>query len=479
MQEQSTMKSPECYRRNCHPRTCRFEHLESRELLSVAGAMETRLTGITALPMAISTLAAPGQGPTTPAQISRAYGLDRLARFSGNTPADGTGQTIAIIGAFDDPTIESDLKVFDTAFKLRDPPSFKKVDQRGGTKYPPPDASWAMEIALDVEWAHAIAPGAGILLVETDSDYLDDLLTGVDYARRQPGVTVVSMSWGTGEFASERLLDSYFTTPPGHEGVTFVASTGDQGVPPCWPALSPNVLAVGGTSLKMLDASGAYRGETGWCHGGGGVSMYEPEPDYQRGVQNTGSRTAPDVAYNADPRAGFAVYNSTGPSDSTGWITVGGTSAGAPQWAGMMAIVNQGRAAAGPLRAAPAAVYQLRSTDFHDVASGANGFSAVPGYDLVTGRGTPYADRVIEDLARWNGKPASVASGLARPDALRAAARIMAISTVLAMPNGCATAASAVLTSSDGVTEGAPHRAKARFVPLMQGIAGSQWSLYP
>ena len=160
------------------------------------------------------------------------------------------------------------------------------------------------------------------------------------------------------------------------------------------------MLAVGGTSLRTLDATGTYRSETGWSYGGGGFSLYEPEPSYQASVQHSGARAVPNVAYAADPNSGFFVYNSTGDADSTGWLAVGGTSVGAPQWAAVLAIANQGRAALNlaPLRNAPADIYQLSAADFHDVASGFNGFSAGPGYDLVTGRGTPVANRLLPDL---------------------------------------------------------------------------------
>ena len=398
-----------------------------------------------------------------------------MTRF-GNTPADGTGQTIAIVDAFDHPTIARALKAFDATFGLAAPPSFRKVDQRGGTHYPPADPGWSIEIALDVEWAHAIAPGASILLVEADSDQLDDLLAAVDYARRQPGVSVVSMSWGLDEFQDETLLDGYFTTPSGHAGRDVhrrlgrrrARPTGRPRRPASWPSAGPRSGPRGRRRIIAVNRRGVGSG--------GGISAYEKAPACQRAVQTTGRRTTPDVAYNSDPRTGFIVYDST---PGVGWIIVGGTSAarrnGPASWP------SPTRAAAarvGSLRGGPADLYQLPAADFHDVAAGTNGFSAVPGYDFVTGRGTPYANLVIEDLVRWNGKAASVAGGPARPDALRAAARMMAISTVLAMPDGYATAASAVLAMPDGVTEGAAHRAKARSVPPMQGIAGSQWSLH-
>ena len=243
-------------------------------------------------------------------------------------------------------------------------------------------------------------PAQNILLVETASDQLSDLLAGVDYAEGQPGVSVVSMSWGSSEFAQETTLDSNFTTPAGHGGVTFLAATGDIGAPANWPAVSPNVVAVGGTSLLTLDATGTYRCETGWSFSSGGVSLFESAPAYQRGITTSVGRSAPDVAWDADPRTGFAIYTTTTDSGAPGWTVIGGTSAATPQWAALVAIANQGRAIRGaaPLASMPAALYQLPASDFHDVTGGSNGLPCGPGYDMVTGRGTPYANRVIQGL---------------------------------------------------------------------------------
>jgi subtilase family serine protease len=386
------------------------EPLESRALLSAAG-----LNALTARPQIAWAKAIAGQGYLTPAQVSRAYGLGQtpshLPAGAGSAVLDGSGQTIAVITAYDDPAIAADLHVFDQQFQLPDPPSFKKVDQAGGGQYPPASADWAVETALDVQWAHAVAPGANILLVEAQSDNLLDLLTAVDYARRQPGVSVVSMSWGTSEFPEETGLDGYFTTPAGHAGVTFVSSAGDDGVPGCWPAFSPAVVAVGGTSLKTLGAAGTYRSESAWCHGGGGWSMFELEPGYQAQVQRSGERTIPDIAYAADPNNGFAVYDTLG--DAGGWLELGGTSAGTPQWAGIFALVDQGRVLGhvGPLRSAPADLYRLPASAFHDVATGMNGFAAGPGYDLATGLGSPAAARLIPDLIASSDAVSAISPG--------------------------------------------------------------------
>ena len=363
-------------------RRLHLEELEQRTLLSVA-APDFTLTPLTA----------DATAPYSPAQIRDAYGFDKLSY-------DGTGQTIAVVDAYDDPNILSDLKTFDRTFGLADPPSFVKATPEGA---PQSDPGWAGEISLDVEWAHAIAPKAKILLVEAATSSWTDLMSAVDYARRQPGVSVVSMSWGGDEFAGETAYDSTFTTPSGHSGVAFVASAGDSGAEVEYPAASPNVLAVGGTSLTITSA-GAYVGETAWTDGGGGPSQYEAEPSYQSQVQGSGQRMTPDVAYNADPNTGFYVYDTVPDSNGyVGWFAYGGTSAGAPQWAALIALADQGRAAAGlgALTNAAAAVYSLPATDFHDVTIGGNGYSAISGYDRATGRGSPRADLVIADLVKY------------------------------------------------------------------------------
>jgi hypothetical protein len=341
----------------------------------------------------------------SPAATRHAYGFDRISFLNGTVAGDGTGQTIAIVDAYDQPDIAANLAAFDATFGVQSPPSFTKVNQYGGATPPAASPSWGLEISLDVEWAHAVAPGANILLVEAYSPSWTDLLTAVNYARYYPGVSVVSMSFGGPEWSGESAYDSYFTTPAGHGGVTFVASSGDSGAAgaPEAPSVSPNVLAVGGTQL-FSDENGSYLGEVGWNGSGGGVSLYQGRPAFQGAIapQNFPRRAVPDVSYNGSPNSPFAVYDT---SYFSGWIEVYGTSAGAPQWAGLVAIANQGRALVGmgaldgPTQLLPA-IYSLPAADFHDVAAGNNGgYAAAPGYDLVTGRGSPLADAVVASLA--------------------------------------------------------------------------------
>ena len=340
----------------------------------------------------------------TPSQIRHAYGFDQIT-FSGGVVGDGTGQTIAIVDAYDAPTIQNDLHVFDTAFGLPDPPTFTRVAQDGTTNYPSTDPAgspgagkntWEIETALDVEWAHALAPGANILLVEASSASDANLIqAAVNYARSQPGVVAVSMSFSGTEFSGETSYDTYFTTPSGHGGVTFLAATGDSGQPSGYPAYSPNVLAVGGTTLSLTDSAGTYSNETGWSGSGGGVSTVESQPSFQSGIvtQSSTKRANPDVAFDADPNSGVAIYDSYD-FGSAGWIQVGGTSFSTPAWAGLIAVADQGRTLLGlasldgKTQTLPS-LYQLPAADFHDITSGNNGFAAAAGYDLVTGLGSP------------------------------------------------------------------------------------------
>lgn len=360
-----------------------------------------------------------------PSQLAAAYGFNALS--FGSTGGTGDGQTIAIVDAYDDPALvpsnaasfaASDLARFDQQYGLPAPPSFVKLNENGGMALPGVDpagagmpGNWEEEEAMDVEWAHAMAPGASIVLIECASDSSADLYQGVRTAASLPGVSVVSMSWGSAEYAGETSYDSVFTTPAGHQGVVFVASTGDQGAPGLYPAFSPNVLAVGGTTLTLA-STGGYGSESGWSNGGGGTSVYEPEPAFQKAVQATGQRTIPDVAFDANPQTGASVYDSYDDVNGDGpWMRTGGTSLAAPAWAALVAIADQGRVAAGgstldgPSEVLPA-LYALPESDFHDVTTGGNSaFQAGPGYDESTGLGSPQAGLIAPALSYYNLAP--------------------------------------------------------------------------
>ena len=209
------------------------------------------------------------------------------------------------------------------------------------------------------------------------------------------------MSFGFPESANDPTTIPDFSTP----NVTFVASAGDGSVPADYPGFLPNVVAVGGTSLT-LNGSG-YGGEVAWSSGGGGQSSYETEPSFQNAVQTSGFRQAPDVSWDADPNTGVNVYDSyNGPYNTGSWYVYGGTSLGAPSWAGLIAIADQLRASKslGPLTSSTAlkTLYSLPVADFHDINGGNNGISAAAGYDQATGLGTPIANKLVPDLALGN-----------------------------------------------------------------------------
>lgn len=335
-------------------------------------------------------------GPTgyTPTQLRHAYGFDAISN-------QGAGQTIAIVDAYDDSAAESDLGVFNTKFGLPACTTangcFKKV-YASGTK-PRANAGWAGEISLDVQWAHAIAPRAKILLVEAASASNAALYRAVDVAV-QNGATVVSMSWGGPEASNETSTDSHFNRP----GVTMVVSSGDSGNGAEYPAASPYVVSVGGTHLTL--SGGTYVTETAWSGSGGGISAYETEPSYQvrAGIGSGGKRGIPDVAYDADPNTGVPVYCSV--CRPAGWLQVGGTSMSAPQWAALFGIANSIRAGNGKsaLSGVNSALYTAPGSYYHDITSGKNGScgavcTAGPGYDFVTGLGSPQANLIITQLA--------------------------------------------------------------------------------
>jgi hypothetical protein len=392
------------------------EPLEHRQLLSVDGSVSS-LSQSTASPN-VDVMAALAAGPTglTPQQIQDAYGVNLIAFSSGTVSGDGAGETIAIVDAYKDSSIASDLAVFDQHYGLMAPPSFT-VDNLGATTT---DAGWDLETALDVEWAHAIAPAANIILVEAASSSLSSLFNAVSFASEQTGVSVVSMSWGTNEFLGESNYDGLFTTPAGHTNVAYVAASGDTGAwyGPEYPSVSPNVLAVGGTTLS-LSSGNSYGSETGWSDSTGGFSgldsdfqSYESEPSYQTSTLQAaglsdGVRTTPDVSFNADPNSGVSVYDSTPYDGQSGWFQLGGTSAAAPAWAGIVAIADQGLATGGkgPLNTTQVLtdLYSLPSSDFNDITSGFNGYSATTGYDLVTGLGSPKASLLVAGLLSANG----------------------------------------------------------------------------
>ena len=377
-------------------RNCLFETLETRALLSA-----TNLSDIFAQP-AVS-------GGYSVAQITSAYlasNLSFVTSLKGSITGNGSGQTIAIVDAYNDPNIVSDVNTFSTKFGLPlvTNANLKVVSQTGSSSLPassptgPWRSPWMWSGPRHCAGGEYRAGRGQILQPQRPADRR----AVCQHQNRR--TSVVSMSWGTNEFRGETSYDSYFTTP----GVTFVASSGDSGVT-SWPSVSSNVLAVGGTTLT-LTSSNAYGSEKAWSDSGGGVDWYKALPSYQKmiGISASG-RVTPDVSYDANPSTGFLVYDSVATGGSSGWMVVGGTSAGAPQWAGIIAIANEGRVANGlsTLTQANAMIYTIYDTsgksaqDFHDVSSGRNtsGFSAMKGYDAVTGLGSPVVSSLVSDLA--------------------------------------------------------------------------------
>lgn len=389
-------------------------------------------------------LAAPlaGTGVVTTysvAQVRAAYGFGALpavgSKPSGAQAAQlGAGQTVYVIGAKHNPNVAAELAAFNQKFGL--PTCAAKVlpvttglplaaaspaagcelwvaysTASGGISGVAPayDAGWATEIALDVQWVHAIAPLARIVLVEAPDASVNSLLGAVRLANTM-GPGVVSMSFGAQEGAWTASVDAAFTAA----GMTYLAATGDSGAGVNWPSVSANVLAVGGTTLTY--SGSAARSEVSWSGTGGGTSGFIAVPAYQKSsVPGTGSlmrRTVADVAMNADPATGQYVAVMQPGSSAVQWISAGGTSLAAPMWAGLVAVANAGRQqAARPVMGGGhallygqiGAVASNYASSFSDIRLGSHGVcgtcTAGPGYDQLTGLGTPNASALVGLLA--------------------------------------------------------------------------------
>ena len=322
-------------------------------------------------PLATSTPS--GYGP---ADLRSAYGL---------TATGGSGQTIAIVDAYNDPNAESDLGVYRSQYGLGACTTangcFRKVDQKGGTSYPRGNSGWAEEISLDLDMASAICPNCHILLVEASSSSLTNLGTAVNTAANL-GANAISNSYGGGESSSETSWDtSYYN----HPGIAITASSGDSGYGVEYPAASQYVTAVGGTSLTHASNTRGWS-ETTWSGAGSGCSAFEPKPSWQKDT-GCSRRTVADVAADADPNTGVAVYDTY---HVAGWLVFGGTSVASPIVASVYALAgNETSVSYGNFPYA-------HTTSLFDVTSGSNGScgssylcTAGPGYDGPTGLGTP------------------------------------------------------------------------------------------
>jgi subtilase family serine protease len=322
----------------------------------------------------------------TPAQFHSAYQLPT------NAPGT-TAPTVAIVDAYDDPNAESDLATFDGLEGLTACTTangcFKKVSQTGTTKYPASNSGWALEISLDVQTVHSICHNCNILLVEATSP-TDANLGAAENEAVALGAVAISNSWGGNEFSGETTYDAtYFN----HPGIAITVSSGDSGYGVEWPAASPTVTAVGGTTLN-LDSSGNYVSESAWSGGGSGCSTQEARPSWQTGACT--HRTVVDVAADADPNTGAAVYDSVPYSGQSGWFQVGGTSLASPIIASIYALAgaNGTNVNGGSIPYA----YLGNAAALHDVVTGSNTTSSCSpaylctagvGYDGPTGVGTP------------------------------------------------------------------------------------------
>lgn len=374
-----------------------------------------------------------------PKQIREAYEITPIL----NKGITGKGRSIVIIDAYQSPTITHDLQTFDSIFGLPDPP-FTIVAPDGLTPFDPNDAnqvSWAGEITLDVEWAHAIAPDAHIVLVLAKSNQDTDILSATRYAIRHNLGDVISQSFGEGESCVDPKLlrqEHELFLEATLKGITLFASSGDQGAAQYTcdgnsyflsvssPASDPLVTGVGGTKLIADGQTGAYQSETAWnepqyeAASGGGFSTIYPKPFYQFGTAGIGRyRGVPDVAYNAAVDGGvLAVWSSSGLGQDL-VFRFGGTSAGSPQWAGITALADQlGHHRVGFLNPAFYLIGHspLYAQAFHDITTGnntftgtdangnsvtINGYSASKGWDPVTGWGTPRVAQLLPLLVAF------------------------------------------------------------------------------
>jgi subtilase family serine protease len=360
-------------------------------------------------------------GPDT---IRAAYGIQPVL----DQGITGAGRTIVVIDAFQDPSLDADVAKFDGFWGLPAP----KLTMYAPFGVPPFDPtskaqmSFSLEIAIDVEWAHATAPGAAIVLVQASTEKDVDLLAATRFAVEHNLGDVITQSFGEAEMcAGEDLIDRQHDLfqEASERGITLFASSGDKGAgrQTCdgnslvksvsTPASDPNVTAVGGTHV-VAGAGGAYQSETAWNTpkgaSGGGFSSIFRRPGYQAPFQeNHKARGVPDVAYNADGASGFIVV----------WMgrggVVGGTSSGTPQWAGIAALADQ--AAGHRLGSINKFLYHVAKSDaystaFHDVTAGNNsfggisGYSAGPGWDPVTGLGSPNVANLIRLLRLHGGE---------------------------------------------------------------------------
>ncbi len=315
----------------------------------------------------------------TPANLRSAYSLPTTR---------GSGRTVAIVDAYDDPSAERDLAVYRSQFKLPVCSTangcFRKVDQSGGAHAPAPDPGWAQEISLDLDMASAVCPRCHLLLVEASSSAQANLATAVDTAARL-GAVAISNSYG-GSDTSDSTWGRHYH----HAGVAVTASSGDNGYGVSYPASSRWVTAVGGTSLRPAKTGRGWH-ETAWSGSGSGCSGSNTAPYQSTSTTQCAHRAVADVAAVADPATGVAVYDSFSFEGTGGWLTFGGTSVASPIIAAVFALAGNTAAVADG-----SYVWKHHAGGLNDVTSGSNGScstarwcTARRGWDGPTGWGTP------------------------------------------------------------------------------------------
>ena len=465
-------------------------------LLSSRDDLEVRIVPAVVAPLetVLPDSGSESPGGYTPQQIRTAYGFTGIS--FGSIAGDGAGQTIAIVDAYDDPDLvsstssnfsTSDLAEFDRQFGIADPPSFTKLNEQGnasplpGTDPTGPGSStgnWESEEAMDVEWAHALAPDAAIVLIEAGSSNMSDLDDAIKVATHLAG--------GLGRLDELGRLGIQQRDPAGFLLPDPRRPPGDHlrgVVGRCRGAGDlPGLLAECGRGRRHGVAARRQRqiqSETAWSGSGGGTSTVESEPSYQEGVQTTGYRTIPDVAFDASNSSGVAVYDSYDNTGGGPWETMYGTSLGAPSWAALIAVADQGRVAAGGTTLAGATqtlpgLYSLPSSDFHDITTGSNnGDSAGPGYDEVTGLGSPVANHLAPDLAYYG-----MADHLAitsQPGSSLTAGQSFGMTVTVENPDGSVdTASSGSLTIAIATPTGAGGLGGTLTATIVNGIATFQ-----
>lgn len=327
-----------------------------------------------------------GNQGLTPLEVANAYGVPIA-----NNPGAGA---IAIVDAYNYPTALADFNSFSNTFSLPAESSnnalsssnqvFQVVYARG--TQPTSDGSWSQEMAIDIEWAHAMAPGAKVYLVEAGSSAIPDIMTAVAVAKTLPGVREVSTSFGASETGCEYVqYDSTFVQP----GVVFFGAAGDSPGQRNFPALSMNAVAVGGTTLNVSPI-GTYLSESVWNSTGCGPSVFEPRPIFQDVYYSTIGlyRAGCDIAADADPNSGVGVYDSYPYQGQSGWFVAGGTSVACPIIAG---ITNSSGVAFSSSQAFNKLTYSLAGTQyFHAITSGSSGgYNAATPWCFPTGLGSP------------------------------------------------------------------------------------------